>query len=156
MSLNTWYHRDLRNEYRKKIRLAGDEFRKSLNQCWEITNFQGRREAIHENFYDIQDLDESWSQDSRCTDILSQTLIWRLVNAIEKVLPWFDFNAKALDEKRNAFRLLELELYCRINSYDPKKLRIRTSFINERIEGMIEKLCTNPSDPTSRVEYFQV
>jgi hypothetical protein len=142
MSKETWFDDKLRLEYRKKLRFHSDDYRTKLHECWQSIGMQPPQYMNRSS--SPPSYDDSWvdvgrkDRSSKCGSVFD-TLIWRKTSAIQKALKWFDFTTFRTNRK-NAFRLLTLEIYCRVNSIAKSEKHM--------------KVCKRAADYTARLEYF--
>lgn len=142
MSKETWFDDEKRFEYRKQLRTHADVFRKSLHECW---NSIGMATPIYMNISsNPPNFDDSWvdigrkDRSSKCGKVF-ETMIWKKTSAMQKAVKWLDFTTYRTNRK-NAFRLLSLEMWCRITSIT-------------KSQGQL-KVCGRASDHTARLEYL--
>lgn len=146
--------------FRTQVRDEADEFRSRLLKCWKSLNISTKIVRVDPYRYrpdmrlasgyykvlraDSRQSDTRWLVEAKngnkvCAKAFNTTY-WRKTQAMERVVPWFDFN-NSTKTKINAFRLLTLEMWCHINIYTNRKKTIPT-------------ICGRQVDHTARLEYF--
>lgn len=175
MSLTTWYNKDLRDQFRMNIRYHSDVFREKLYHCIQDSH-EVIPPLINGNFLstdNIQIDQQQWaySTTKACLD-MKKTLVWQKQQAMQQVLPWLNFLDSHLYEK-HAYRLLILEMWCRIvlpdTNPDIPGFSYKSNFMTDeelanllRLKGLhdyipskeMEITCKRRADYTARIEYF--
>lgn len=143
MNLETWYDDDKRHDYRKKLRELINDHRNKLDDCWK--SLDKDPPPYMQDDTKPPKYDNIWLEiardnpNSNCGQVL-QTSVWQKVNAMQSAFTWFDFS-NFKHHRKNAFRLLTLEIWCRVTSKD-------------KMSELQQKVCSRPSDYTARREYF--
>jgi hypothetical protein len=147
MSSKTWLDQDLRTAYRRHIRKYCDEWRETIENYMKdptsYTSLRARAGSIdfenigrshHEIFLESNDT-------STHEEMFSKTLIWKKWQALALVWDWFDLTQP--EKEINAFRLLALEIWCRIEAVEKDQGKRAT----------VQEACLRPSDRSARQEW---
>jgi hypothetical protein len=129
--------------YRQKIRQESDLFRQILDTYFEsyLRSLPPFLNSKSKSLIDKNEIVSDISLDKKATEVfqrLKDTYIWKKRMRIEEVLPWLYIKDDIKrDQKKHSFRLLCLEIWCRLQ---------------ER-RGETAHICQHRSDRTSRLSY---
>lgn len=138
LTSDIWNEKYLLVEWRRKIRKESDLFRKILDEYYEYflksrkisTRLAIKNEIVSEIAFE--------GRSSPSFHLLKETYIWKKRMHIEEALPWLYIKDDITrDRKKHAFRLLCLEMWCRLD--------------RQQKGGSL--ICQNRSDRTSRMSY---
>lgn len=143
MSETTWMEPSNRNQFRRLLRYHVDIFRKELMNCFTSSTSKDNSQVEDSNWFSRKQLDHPGCQS------LLKTLIWKKRKHYHRLTRWFDFPDQSLKSSPNdihAFRLLTLEMWCRI-------CKQNEILWNKQSKNM-QQACRRPSDSTARFEYL--
>jgi hypothetical protein len=145
MSTKTWHDKYLRTAYRREIRKHSDQWRQAMDTYARdpshYTTLRARTGSVdfehvgrvhHEVFLDPNHNHE---------EEFAKTLIWKKWQALAQVWYWFDLEKP--EKEINAYRLLTLEIWCRIETLQKEQGKRAT----------VQEACLRPSDRSARQEW---
>jgi len=164
MSRETWFNVTARNEFRRLVRVEADTFRDIVDSRTDAL-----RDAINATLAAEKEA-AVWS-----------SFIGSKMENLRRVFPWFYFDGNFFQSIpwKHPYRLLQLEIWCRVSSLDDRR-RAFQDFIHqsndsksifkrnyESLHGirvnmkhhasnlhLFDDICSRPSDFTARMEYF--
>jgi hypothetical protein len=158
MGLKTWFNNTARTEWRaRNLRPQVEEYRNTLFDFYKswgearlkddwFKTFGTGGNAVPDNEHLLSMYDNEYRLQKNETDAsflkLSSTKIWYKKVMMERAIHWFDFSLNidgtSTDKSRNAYRLLFLEIWCRVG---------------DRVKVLAEPMCQNSASHIARIEY---
>lgn len=149
MTASTW-HNDTgkADDFRKALRYESDLFRLRLFDFYESV-------GINIDFHGTQPIEHlitpeliAKAANNDALQELQNTMIWRKMENLHSVFPWFYFNGTEdsyIVPWKHPFKLIQLEIWCRITNFEYRQ-RLRQ-------HREAEDLCLRPSNYIASSEY---
>jgi hypothetical protein len=148
MTSEIWNDETALLPWRQKVRKESDHFRQILDKYFDsyLRSLPTATRAQSELSIDKNEIVSNLPLDSKATQIferLKGTYIWKKRLMIEEMLPWLYIKDDIKrDQKKHAFRLLCLEIWCRLQEQQQQR------------QGDKALVCQHRSDRTSRLSYM--